>query len=71
MVYAKQGWYDDAITTYQKVMSEAHAYNNTGEIALENGELTEARRLLNEAIRLSPTYFPEAEQNLKLLAKLN
>ena len=32
--------------------------------------LTEAQRLLNKAVRLSPTYFPEAEQNLKLLQKL-
>ena len=52
-------------------MSDAHAYNNTGEIALQNGEAAEASRFLNEAIIRSPTYFPQAERNLKLLEKLN
>ena len=66
-VYAKQGWYDDAITTYKNVMSEAHAYNNTGHAAIENGDFTQAKRYLREAIRLSPTYFPAAEENLSLL----
>ena len=68
MIYAKQGWYQDAITTYKQIMSEANAYNNTGYAALENGDLVQAKHLLTEAIRRSPTYFPEAEQNL---ARLN
>jgi len=67
-VYAKQGWYEDAIETYAKVMSEANAYNNTGHAAIENGDLTQAKGFLLEAIRLSPTYFPAAEENLLLLA---
>jgi len=71
MVYANQGWYEDALVTYQNVMSDAHAYNNTGEIALRNGAIDEAERFLNEAIILSPTYFPEAERNLRRLAELN
>jgi len=66
-IYAKQGWYDDAITSYKNVMSEAHALNNTGQAAIENGDFTQAKRYLNEAIRLSPTYFPAAEENLSLL----
>jgi len=71
MVYAEQGLYDDALSTYQNVMSEAHAHNNIGQIALRNGDISKALHFLNEAIRLSPTYFPEAEENLKLLARLN
>ena len=70
MVYAKQGWYKDAIETYQHIMSEANAYNNTGFAALENGDLAQAKRFLNEAIRRSPTYFPEAERNLSTLNDL-
>jgi len=66
-LYATQGWYDDAITTYKHVMSEAHALNNTGYAAIENGDFTQAKLYLNEAIRLSPTYFPAAEDNLSLL----
>ena len=67
-VYAKQGWYDDAIETYTQVMSEANAYNNTGHAAIENGDFTKAKGFLLEAIRLSPTYFPAAEKNLMSLA---
>jgi Flp pilus assembly protein TadD len=67
MVYANQGWYDDAISTYQNVMSDAHAYNNAGKIALKNGDFHQATWYLNEAIRRSPTYFPEAQQNLTRL----
>jgi Tfp pilus assembly protein PilF len=64
-VYAKQGWYDDALTTFQQIMNEANAYNSTGYAAMQNGDIAEARRYLNEAIRRSPTYFPEAEKNLE------
>jgi tetratricopeptide (TPR) repeat protein len=71
MVYAKQGWYDDAISAYQNVMSEEHAYNNTGKIALKNGDFPQATRYLNEAIRRSPTYFPDAQQNLARLGYLD
>jgi len=66
-LYAKQGSYKDAITTYKHVMSAAHAFNNTGHAAIENGDFTQAERFLHEAIRLSPTYFPAAEENLSLL----
>ena len=66
-LYATQGWYGDAITTYKHVMSEAHALNNTGYAAIENGDFTQAKLYLDEAIRLSPTYFPAAEDNLSLL----
>jgi tetratricopeptide (TPR) repeat protein len=67
-VYAKEGRYDDAIMTFKNVMSEAHAFNNTASAAIGNGDFVEAQRLLHEAIRLSPTYFPAAEENLLLLA---
>ncbi len=70
MIYAKQGWYQDAITTYKQIMSEANAYNNTGYAALQNGDLVQAKRFLNEAIKRSPTYFPAAEQNLAKLKEL-
>lgn len=66
-LYAEQRWYDSAIKTYKQVMSEAHALNNTGRAAFENGDFKQARLYLTEAIRLSPTYFPAAEENLSLL----
>ncbi len=48
-------------------MSDAHAYNNAGAIALRKGDMSAARTMIDEAIRLSPTYFPEAERNMKQL----
>ena len=69
-IYAEKGLYRDAIKTYKLVMSEANALNNTGYSAIENGDLVLAERYLDEAIRLSPTYFPSAEENLSLLQEL-
>jgi len=40
-LYATQGRYGDAIATYKHVMSEAHALNNTGSAAIENGDFTQ------------------------------
>lgn len=70
MVYASRGWYEDAVATYQKVMSDANAYKSTGQIAMKNGDYREAEKLLAEAINSSPVYFPEAEENLRQLRKL-
>ena len=70
IVYASQGQYDDAVSAYLEIMTEANAYNNVGRIALDNGDLDEARYFLDEAIRRSPTYFPAAEKSLEMLDKL-
>jgi Tfp pilus assembly protein PilF len=69
-IYAEKGWYDDAIKTYKLVMNEASAFNNIGSVAIENGDLVQAEHYLTEAIRLSPTYFPSAEENLSHLQQL-
>ena len=71
MVYASQGLYDDAISAYREIMNEANTYNNIGQIAIDNGDLDVARFYLVEAVRLSPTYFPQAEKNLKLLQTMH
>ncbi|HEY5624699.1 MAG TPA: tetratricopeptide repeat protein, partial [Gammaproteobacteria bacterium] len=56
LVYARRGWYWDAVEILSRSLDEAVAYNNTGYIAMENGDLRDAELLLTEAIRLSPTY---------------
>jgi tetratricopeptide (TPR) repeat protein len=66
-LYATQGQYGEAVSTYKHVMSEAHALNNTAKAAIENGDMTRAIVFLNRAIELSPTYFPAAEENLSLI----
>lgn len=64
MVYAKLGWYDEALDIFRKVEDEADAYNSTGAIALANNDLTIAEEFLSEAVHHSPVYFAEAEKNL-------
>jgi len=69
LVYATQGWYEDALEAFLRVEDERDAYNATGAIAMENGDVDEAYHYLSEAVRLSPTYFAQAEKNLAQLRK--
>ncbi len=66
-VYASQGRYEDAVVAFGKVMSDPNAYSATGKIAMKNGDLQAAFRLLTEAVNRSSTYFPEAVENLRKL----
>ncbi len=65
LLYARQGWYDEAVNTFAKVVDEPQAYNDTGYIAMRNGDYWKASELLAEAIRLAPTYYEKAYENLK------
>ena len=69
LVYGKQGWYDDALETFLRVEDERDAYNETGAIAMSNGDYREALYYLNEAVRVSPTYFAQAEKNISEIRK--
>ncbi|NNL49348.1 MAG: tetratricopeptide repeat protein [Woeseiaceae bacterium] len=71
LVYARQGWYETAIETFMKAGDESYAYNETGAIAMSNGDADAALQYLTEAVRLSPTYFAQAEKNLAELRKKN
>ena len=65
LLYARQGWYQEAVETFSKVVDEPQAYNDTGYIAMRNGDYWKASELLAEAIRLSPTYYEKAYENLE------
>lgn len=69
LVYATQGWYEDALETFLRIEDEPDAYNATGAIAMDNGDIEEAYNYLSEAVRLAPTYFAQAEENLAELRK--
>jgi Flp pilus assembly protein TadD len=69
LVYASQGWYEDALETFLRIEDAPAAYNATGAIAMKNGDIEEAYQYLSEAVRLSPTYFAQAEKNLAQLRK--
>jgi Flp pilus assembly protein TadD len=62
--YGKQGWYDEALEVFRKVENDAQAWNRTGEIAMKNRDFDYAYSCFAEAVRHSPVYFEEAEQNM-------
>ena len=70
LLYARRGWYEQAITAFSRVVDAAQAYNDTGYIAMRNGDYAEAEAMLSEAIRLSPRYYPKANENLQQLREL-
>lgn len=70
LVYASQGRYEEAIAAYEEIMGEANAYNNAGQVAMNNGDFESAKYYFDEAVRLSPTYFPQAEKSLQELQSL-
>ncbi len=69
MVYARQGWYEDSLDTYLEVLDPAQAHNEVGAIASANGDFEEAWYFLAEALRLSPTYYANAEKNFAELRR--
>jgi tetratricopeptide (TPR) repeat protein len=65
LVQARRRDYESAVRTLEKVLKESQAYNDVGYIAYRNDDLEEAAWLLTEAIRISPTYYETARDNLK------
>jgi Flp pilus assembly protein TadD len=52
------------------VASSAESLNNTGYIAMMNGDYEAARKYLQEAIKISPQYYKKANANLARLQTL-
>jgi Flp pilus assembly protein TadD len=69
LLYARQGWYDEAVSTFSKVVDKAQAYNDVGYLAMRNGDYGKASELLTQAIRLAPTYYEKAYENLEIVRK--
>jgi len=69
LLYARQGWYDQAVKTFSKVTGKPQAYNDVGYVAMRQGDYEQAHELLTEAIRLSPVYYEKAYENLATLKK--
>ena len=65
LLYARQGWYAEAVTTFKRVADDPEAYNDVGYLAMRNGDYDEASKLLADAIRLSPVYYEIAYENLE------
>jgi len=67
LLYARQGWYKEAVDSFLKIESRPEVYNDVGYIAMQNGDYYEAKRLLTDAIRLSPVYYETANINMAAL----
>lgn len=64
LLFARRRDYKRALEAMTDVMDPARAHNDVGYVAYQNGDLDDAERLLEEAIRLSPSYYEMAQQNL-------
>ena len=70
LMQARLRKYELAYSIFTKVSSPAEANNNTGYIAMMNGDYAEASHYLQEAIKSSPQFYKKANDNLKRLESL-
>jgi Flp pilus assembly protein TadD len=63
--HARRRDYAEAVEILKQVMDSSRAHNDVGFVAYHNGDLEDAAWLLTEAIRLSPTYYEVARNNLR------
>lgn len=64
LLHARRREYDKALDLMQKLVEKTRACNDIGYVALQNGDLDQAEDLLREAIRLSPSHYRVAHENL-------
>lgn len=64
MLYVRKGEYDDALNAFSNVMGKAEAYNSMGYICILEGKFEQAEAFLLDAVKLSPSYYVEAHENL-------
>ena len=67
VLLAKSGQYSEALAAFGEILEEPESLNKTAEIAMENRDHAVAQNLLERAIKQSPVYFPDAEENLAQL----
>lgn len=64
LLYARRRDYEKALELMLKIAEPARAHNDVGFVALQNRDFDMAESLLIEAIRLSPSYYRTAHENL-------
>ena len=65
LVYVRKGDYKKALATFEQTMSEADALNDLGYFLMLEGKYQQAIGLFERAIDMSPSYFEQAQKNLK------
>lgn len=67
LVYARTGRYQKALEILQATSDKSTAYNDVGYIAMLNEDFDIAESYFDEAIRLSPKFYPSAVRNRELV----
>lgn len=70
LFYSRQGDFDASFDAFEKILNSYQAANNVGYLAMLQENLEVADTFLNMAIRLSPSYYSIAHDNLKRIKKL-
>ena len=65
LVYVRKGLYARALTTFEHTMEPADALNDLGYFLMLEGQYKQAIKLFQRAIDKSPSYFDQAQKNLK------
>ncbi|WP_299792511.1 tetratricopeptide repeat protein [uncultured Shewanella sp.] len=65
LVYVRKGLYARALSTFEHTMEPADALNDLGYFLMLEGEYEQAIELFQRAIDSSPSYFEQAQKNLK------
>lgn len=67
LVKGRKGEYAQALSAFSKALTVPEANNNTGYIAMINGDMEQAEFYLKQAIKLSSRYYGKAHENLSEL----
>ncbi len=65
LVYVRKGLYARALSTFEHTMEPADALNDLGYFLMLEGEYEQAVELFQRAIDSSPSYFEQAQKNLR------
>lgn len=71
LTLARQRHYSEALAIFSKVMTLPEANNNTGYLAMKNGDYDEAEFYLQQAVKLSPRFYQKAHLNIEELHQLS
>ena len=69
LYYVKLGEFSDALAAFEEINTSPQAANNVGYLSLLQGNYTEAERYFELAIKLSPSYYKVAHDNLAYVRK--
>lgn len=64
MLYVRKEKYEDALQAFSRLMPKHEAYNSMGYVCMLEGNYTRAEAFFTDAIRFSPKYYKEAQDNL-------